>query len=71
MSEIDPRDFGVLEAEVEELKKKVDAMTDKLDTILTTLNEAKGGWRMLMGVAGAAAAASGAVVWILNHVSYK
>jgi len=68
---IDPRDFGALEAKVEELEKKVDAMSHKLDDILITLNEAKGGWRMLMGVAGAAAAGASALQWAFNHVTMR
>jgi hypothetical protein len=71
MNEIDPRDFGALEAKVEELEKKVDEMGQKLDQILLTLNEAKGGWRMLMGVAGAAAAGATALQWAAQHLSMK
>jgi predicted secreted protein len=71
MNEIDPRDFGSLEARVAELENKVDNMSKKLDTILVTLTEAKGGWRMLMGVAGAAAAGATALQWAAQHMSLK
>ena len=68
---IDARDFGAMEAKVEELERKVDAMSHKLDEILVTLNEATGGWRMLMGVAGAAAAGASALQWAFNHINVK
>jgi hypothetical protein len=32
------------------------------------MNEAKGGWRVMMMIGGAAAGVGGAVVWLLQHV---
>lgn len=65
---IDPREFGRLEQEVKQLSKQMEAMQTTLQSISTTLNEAKGGWRALMLLGGAGAAAGSLVTWALQHV---
>jgi hypothetical protein len=64
MSEIDPRDFGRLESEVATLTELVRAQTlamaqmaTRMDTMNATLTEARGGWKMLLLLGGAGAAA--------------
>lgn len=71
---IDPREFGRLEGAVDSLKKEVDdikvnqaAMSVKLDLVLDKLSEAKGGWRLLMALGGAAATIGGLVTWFATH----
>lgn len=78
MPEIDPRDFGRLESEVEGLKELVRAQTAAIAAINTqlsvmnsTLAEARGGWRTLMWLGGASAAAGGFISWVLQHMSFK
>lgn len=65
---IDPREFGRLEQQVQQLSAQVVAMQTTLQAINATLNEAKGGWRALMLMGGASAAAGGIVTWLLQHV---
>lgn len=55
MAEIDPQEFGRFQAEVTNLRRDVDRMVVILDRIESTLNEAKGGWKVLMLVGGASA----------------
>ena len=50
MSEIDPRDFGRLEAEVQTLTKSVEAMSADLKAVRSALDAAGGGWRVLVAV---------------------
>lgn len=64
MTDISPRDFGHLEAKVAELHRITDTQTkmlahisEQMQEMQATLSEAKGGWRMLMLVGGAGAAA--------------
>jgi hypothetical protein len=71
---IDPREFGRLEGavaalktELDDVKHKQSTMDEKLDLVLDKLSEAKGGWKLLMGLGGAAATLGGAVTWFATH----
>jgi hypothetical protein len=77
MSEIDPRDFGRLESEVATLTDLVRAQTvamaemgKRLDTMNTTLTEARGGWKALLLLGGAGAALGSVIPWVLSHVRF-
>lgn len=68
-------DIGVLEAKVEHLTKLVDELKssnrelqEKVDAVLRALSEARGGWRMLMLLGGAGAAAATGIAWIVDHL---
>lgn len=65
---IDPRDFGRLEQQVESLTERLDEMSKTLDEINKTLIEARGGWRLLMLLGGAGAAAGSVLTWALSHI---
>lgn len=65
---IDPREFGRLEQQVEQMAGQMAQMQLTLVAINATLSEAKGGWRMLMMVGGAGAAVGGMAAWVLQHV---
>lgn len=78
MSEINPRDFGRLEAEVCALTELMKAQTqiikhmgDRLDLINETLTEARGGWRVLMWVGGAASTMGAMVSWALSNLTWR
>jgi hypothetical protein len=43
-------------------------LTDKLDQVLITLSEARGGWKTLMVVGGAASTAGALLSWVLQHL---
>lgn len=45
-------------------------LTAKLDQVLLTLSEARGGWRTLMAVGGAAATAGAFASWVGQHVKW-
>lgn len=51
MNDIDSRDFGRLEAEVESLQKQVSGLTDKVDALLELANRSKGGFWVGMTIA--------------------
>ena len=64
MSDINAQEFGRLQAEVSALRRDQDKQTELIERISEqlkdmqdTLSEAKGGWRVLMLVGGAGAAA--------------
>lgn len=56
MSEDMHRDLGRHEAEIEALQADMRDLKRDVKTILTTLSEARGGWRTLMLVSGVAGA---------------
>lgn len=56
---VSDRDFGQLEAKVEELEKKMDKVQETLDAISKTLSQAAGGWKALVAI-GAIAGGLGA-----------
>ena len=74
-SMIDPREFGRLEGAVSALKTELDSVKDrqvaidgKLDQVLEKLSEAKGGWRLLMALGGAAASLGAGLTWVVSHL---
>lgn len=54
---------------MEELQESNKELTAKLDQVLLALSEARGGWRTLMLVGGAAATVGGFVTWAISHFS--
>lgn len=70
MPEIDPRDYGRLEAEVAHLNKKVDSMEADIKAMRALMEQAKGGWRTLALLGGISATVGAAVTWVTTHVSF-
>lgn len=71
-------DIGRLEAEVAhmtaivaELKASNKKMSEKLDEIVAVLAEARGGWRTMMWMGGAAASLGAALSWFATHIQWK
>jgi len=78
MDPINPRDFGHLEGRVDALATTVAAqseamklMTIQLKTMNDTLTEAKGGWRAMMYMGGAAGAIGSLITWAAQHLTFK
>jgi hypothetical protein len=51
MSEIDPREFGKLEAQVEALQAEVHGLRQDIKTLLEMANKSKGGFFVGMAIA--------------------
>ena len=64
MTEIDPREFGRLEAEVMSLRNQVTAMQTDIRTLLEMANKSKGGLWAGMTIASML---GGAVSWVATH----
>ena len=64
MTEIDPREFGRLEAEVTSLRNQVTAMQADIKTLLEMANRSKGGLWAGMTIASML---GGAVSWVATH----
>ena len=68
MSEIDPREFGKLEAQVEALQVEVQALRQDIKTLLEMANKSKGG--MFVGMA-IASFIGGIITFIADRVFIK
>jgi hypothetical protein len=68
MSEIDPREFGKLEAQVEALQIEVHALRQDIKTLLEMANKSKGG--MFVGMA-IASFIGGIITFIADRVFIK
>ena len=74
MSDIDPQEFGRLQAQVELLLKSDEQKTELLErlaadmgAIKLQLAEAKGGWKLLMALGGGAATLGSGLTWVIQH----
>jgi prefoldin subunit 5 len=56
-----------LSASTARLEESNQQLTEKLDQVLLTLSEARGGWKTLMVVGGAASTVGAVVTWIVQH----
>lgn len=52
---------------MEDLKFSNARQTEKIDRILSAMSEAKGGWRTLLMIGGAAGTFGGFVTWAMSH----
>lgn len=66
--------LAVVKSEMEHLKAAVadlkfsNARQDtKLDEVLRTMHEAKGGWRLLLLIGGAAGTVGGLIAWLFSQ----
>ena len=65
MSEVDARDFGKLEAQVESLQKEVHTLSTDVKQLLELANKSKGGFWMGMTIASAV---GGFITFIFDRV---
>lgn len=78
MAEIDLQEFGRLQAQVEQLLESNRLLTESVVTMSAAIQsmqlqmaEAKGGWKLLMAIGGAAASAGGLISWLVTHLTGK
>ena len=60
-----------IELDLEALSLSLRQLNETLTEISVTLSEAKGGWRMLLAVAGASAALGSGIVYLVHLVGGK
>lgn len=68
MSEIDPREFGKLEAQVEALNVEVHALRNDVKTLLELANKSKGGFWMGMTIASTL---GGMLTFVADRLFFK
>lgn len=65
---IDRRDYGRMEAQVEQLTKDVHALKETVEVMSRIMQEAKGGWRAIAFVSGIAGTLGALGSWAVSHV---
>lgn len=50
--DIPPQEFGYLQATVDKLEDRVEKLTTAVETLTATLNQTKGGWKLLAALGG-------------------
>lgn len=73
MSESDPldrRDYGRMEAQVEQLTKDVHALTQTMNKMNDFMQQSKGGWKAIALLGGIAGTIGAAISWIVTHVKF-
>jgi hypothetical protein len=68
MSDIDLREFGKLEAQVEVLQTEVNALRNDVRKLLEMANKSKGGFWVGMAIASAI---SGAAAFLLDRILFR
>ncbi len=68
------RELATHASEIRHLQNDMDKMVEDMEEIKKaiveiqkTLSEAKGGWKMLMAVGGAAGIVGSGITWIISH----
>lgn len=57
--------------EMTSIRAELGEMDSKLDQVLKAFSEARGGWRTVMFLGGAAATAGALVSWVFTHLTIK
>lgn len=61
-------EVSYLKLAVADLRATNTVQNEKLDRVLAQLSEARGGWRTLMLIGGAAGSIGGGLTWLLSHM---
>lgn len=62
---------GALQAQISQITERQSRIDRKLDTLIAELSQAKGGWKMLMLLGGAASAAGAVIAWVAHYLTGK
>lgn len=68
---IDRRDYGRMEAQVEQLTKDVHALKETVETMRDMMQQAQGGWKAIALISGIAGTFGAAVAWVVTHVKFS
>ena len=61
-------DIQHLQRDVDRMMQDITEIKNSLAAINKTLSEAKGGWKVLMFVAGGASAITGVATWVIHNL---
>lgn len=62
---------AALQTQIQQITERQSRIDGKLDTVISELSQAKGGWRVMMLVGGAASSLGAGFTWVLQHLGGK
>ena len=65
---IDPREYGRLEQQVTQLTADVHSMKATIEEMNEFMQQSRGGWKMIVLLAGIAGSVGSAVTWFVSHL---
>lgn len=65
---IDPREYGRLEQQVEQLSKDVHSLKEMVETMNNLMQQSRGGWKVIALIGGIAGSVGAAVAWGVSHI---
>lgn len=68
MNDIPPKEFGYLQATVDKLEDRVEKLTTAVETLTATLNQTKGGWKLLAALGSVVSFATVAALKFLGFL---
>jgi uncharacterized protein YlxW (UPF0749 family) len=68
---IDRRDYGRMEAQVEQLTKDVHALKETVEVMRDMMQQAQGGWRAIAMLSGVAGIVGAGVTWVATHIKFS
>lgn len=60
-----------LEEQLSSMRHTLEKMDERMEAMETQLAEARGGWRTLVWLGGAAASMGAAMSWVVSHVRFQ
>jgi hypothetical protein len=66
LADINQRDYGRLEADVEHLKATVDELRADVRIMRDLMEQGKGGWKLLIAVGGATSIITSFIGWLIH-----
>jgi hypothetical protein len=66
---IDRRDYGVLEQKVTQLTTDVHELKIAVDSLREMMQQAQGGWKIMLAIGGAVATLATVGAWAVEHLN--
>jgi prefoldin subunit 5 len=60
-----------LDRDMSKINEQLDSVQEQLDLVLKKLNEATGGWRLLLALGGASAVIGSTLTWFFHNFTFK
>jgi tetrahydromethanopterin S-methyltransferase subunit B len=68
VNDIPPQEFGYLQATVDKLEDRVEKLTVAVEALTATLNQTKGGWKLLVALGGIVSFATVVVLKLFGFI---
>ena len=69
--QIDRRDYGRMEAQVEQLTADVHTLKQTVESMRDMMQQAQGGWKSIMLLAGIASTIGAVVTWFAANIKFS